>query len=1112
MLNIGVLSKYKKITSQKILVGVFVFFISLFLGSLFSSQQASATKLDLSPADQIRSYSNYNALTQCIRMGQWENRITDADATSPTKWLGTDTISVGYIVDSTDGLRQCNNIIKSGLDLWGFSGSYKAALQSFGYTQSELTGSDWIKPSGGVLFDKFQSTIKNAVYDGATPTLEGRPDLLYLRGQSHLESSAACSASPYKKVSDLTPDEKSKYKNNDQAETSSSNPTGLKDYLIVKLVNGTNFQTEDWVYKIPTNKWAQSIKLNEAPSGGSVEPTCVNIARDMAGYADRVRADILAMQTAEQDVGAKYAGILVTPGGAGAIPGDQTGADGGTSTASSCVVEGVGWIVCPVMTFMGGIVDGAYNFVSGLLKVKPLMTTGDNSGAYQAWSVMRNIANVAFVIAFLVIIFSQLTSIGISNYGVKKLLPRIAVAAILVNVSFWICAIGIDLSNIAGASMVQIFDSVGADIGTNLNRSIGESGTPLDGSNVWTNLVGGVLAGGLGAAVIYYVQLSALIPALLAALVAIITVFLVLTLRQALIILLIVVAPLAFVAYLLPNTENLFNKWRKLFMTLLLMYPIIAALFGVSALASQIIQASSNDAIVQIMAACIAILPLALTPLVMKTAGGVLNRFGGIVNNKERGPVDRLRKAGAGYRETRKGIRDNKAFEGARQGGRGAFVRWRAKRGAIAAGVKNQRGRTEQQYLANSMTDEDGTATSFAKRVAGGTSSYDRSTGSFSVTADPAALQRALAGAKFTIEKAEMEDVKAAHSEIDGLDKNDLRTIINNADGAQPSASIAAAIERYVKIADTKEIGEVANQHAIGGKSTLITKVLANSLAQDGSQALKAPDIDNIARGQMGFDPDKNRTRATFEEVLTNNVSGRVWSQEKMVSGSNDDLKYSFDIADTAGKEAMRTRAKELISNPTLVGKIKHNEKTIYDIAGLPQPGSRSAPNGPTGSPPPTSPSGGSQPPQANQGASMPMPAGAQPTGGTTRQPSTPSYTYSPATPTTAPSSTSTSTPSSTPQAATTYVAAPPAAPTIRNVPQSSAQTIITVDHSGDSSASTIAAPQPARESQDQAKAEVIARARQQAAQATQQSTSSANGFNIQQPPKPRDFRNRTPK
>ena len=70
---------------------------------------------------------------------------------------------------------------------------------------------------------------------------------------------------------------------------------------------------------------------------------------------------------------------------------------------------------------------------------------------------MRNISNVAFIVAFLVIIYSQLTSVGISNYGVKKMLPRLVIAAVLVNLSFTFCAVLLDLSNVTGYAFQDAF-------------------------------------------------------------------------------------------------------------------------------------------------------------------------------------------------------------------------------------------------------------------------------------------------------------------------------------------------------------------------------------------------------------------------------------------------------------------------------------------------------------------------------------------------------------------------------------------------------------------------------------------------------------------------------
>jgi hypothetical protein len=342
-----------------------------------------------------------------------------------------------------------------------------------------------------------------------------------------------------------------------------------------------------------------------------------------------------------------------------------------TGAASACKVDGIGWIICPVTNMMAGLVDGAYAFVSSLLKVQPLVadTKGPNESVYGAWSVMRNFANIAFVIAFMIIIFSQLTSVGLNNYGIKKMLPRLIIAAILVNASFWICAIAVDISNILGSSINGLLQGIPVTEVKNDTTFTtgGAGGDPVSTGEGWLGITGLVLAGtGLGLGVLYG-TLSALLPALLAALIAIATVFIVLTIRQALIILLIVISPLAFVAYLLPNTESLYKKWLGLFKTLLLMYPIIAMIFGASALASTIVMASAAGeykVAIQIMGALVAIAPLALTPIVMKTAGGLLNRVGGFVNNPNRGPVDKLRKKAEGYRDRRQAIAGARRLDG----------------------------------------------------------------------------------------------------------------------------------------------------------------------------------------------------------------------------------------------------------------------------------------------------------------------------------------------------------------------------------------------------------------------------------------------------------------
>lgn len=289
---------------------------------------------------------------------------------------------------------------------------------------------------------------------------------------------------------------------------------------------------------------------------------------------------------------------------------------------SSCAVEGIGWIVCPVMTFLGTMTDIAFNFLSTTFletKASYFNISGSNNSAYQAWSYMRNLANVAFVIAFLFIIYSQITGLGASNYGIKKLLPKIIVAAILVNISFFICQIAIDISNILGYSLKSLFDTIGTNFKSPDAVTEDASG---NGFGIAAIIVG-LLAAGIGLA------LALSIPVILAALLALTIIVFILLARTALIILLVVVAPLAFVAYLLPNTEDWYKKWQKMFTGLLLVFPIIAVVFGAAGLAAKIVNdAAGGDKMLQVMAIGIATIPLFAVPGLLKGAMSAAGAIG----------------------------------------------------------------------------------------------------------------------------------------------------------------------------------------------------------------------------------------------------------------------------------------------------------------------------------------------------------------------------------------------------------------------------------------------------------------------------------------------------
>lgn len=294
---------------------------------------------------------------------------------------------------------------------------------------------------------------------------------------------------------------------------------------------------------------------------------------------------------------------------------------GGSVTApKTCggAVEGIGWIICPVVSAIVKLNDTMWKIVSSLLNVNPI---SQSTSIYTAWAAIRNIANVAFVIVFLIMIFSQLSSMGISNYGVKKLLPRLIIGAILVNISFFIVQISVDLANIIGSSLYNVL--TGLSPNANIPTWEGTLATILGGTAL---AVGSVAIVSIGPAILMLSMV--VVMGLLALLAAILT----LIVRQAIIPILAIVAPLAFIAYLLPNTESWFGKWRSLLVQMLMLYPLAAVVFGGAQLAAILI-INQGGWWNNIIGLVVMTLPLFSLPYLATKGGAITNAVGSRLQN-----------------------------------------------------------------------------------------------------------------------------------------------------------------------------------------------------------------------------------------------------------------------------------------------------------------------------------------------------------------------------------------------------------------------------------------------------------------------------------------------
>ena len=307
----------------------------------------------------------------------------------------------------------------------------------------------------------------------------------------------------------------------------------------------------------------------------------------------------------------------------------------------------LGWIICPLIYTLRDAAQGIFSgFIEPLLRVHnsiigELSKNDNTSTMYQAWSTFRNIGNILFVIALLFVIFSQVTGIGIDNYGIKRILPKLIVTAIIVNFSYIICGLLVDLSNIVGDSIKNIFESVEFTAGDKPSDGLGPVGiitflvTAISAgaaAAAGVTVAGSVIAGG-GLLTILVPILTFLASAVIAGFFA----MLMLGVRQALVIIMIVISPIAFVLYAIPNTNPLFKKWFALFRGLLMLYPVYCFMVGAGYMASKLIIKGSNEFYLQLVAGLISIAPYFAVPTMTKNAlKGFDAAIGGIARLQSR--------------------------------------------------------------------------------------------------------------------------------------------------------------------------------------------------------------------------------------------------------------------------------------------------------------------------------------------------------------------------------------------------------------------------------------------------------------------------------------------
>ena len=307
-------------------------------------------------------------------------------------------------------------------------------------------------------------------------------------------------------------------------------------------------------------------------------------------------------------------------------------------------IEGnpLNWLVCPLVKGASNLVELLDSAINQMLTIDVTDIFNDQQqpgkAYHQAWGVFRTFALAIIAIAALIMVIAQAAGLDfLDAYTIRKILPRLLMAAIGITLSWELMEFAVTLSNDVGNGIRAIiyapFQSLSeAGVGlSNLSKSI-----------ILLFSVGGLLAYG------WFGLLTLVVTGVLAVLVA----FLSLTFRRILIIFLVMVAPFAIACSILPNTQRAWKLWRDSLMSALVVFLIISAFIAVGRVFSLTAMVSSTNqgfdqSLSQVIAVVAYFAPYFLIPLAFRLAGGFIATVGGMVNDRSRGMFDRLRQARA---------------------------------------------------------------------------------------------------------------------------------------------------------------------------------------------------------------------------------------------------------------------------------------------------------------------------------------------------------------------------------------------------------------------------------------------------------------------------------
>lgn len=359
--------------------------------------------------------------------------------------------------------------------------------------------------------------------------------------------------------------------------------------------------------------------------------------------------------------------------GAGAL---SSGA--ASDRAGSCEANngGLAWLGCAILEVMDGIIGFLDTQIRSLLTVQ----TGaldQGGGLKKAWGIMRNMAYLILIPMMLLMVIGTAVGFGpFDAYTVKKALPRMVSAVIFMSISYYLCLFLINVSNDVGKGIFNLITlaAPGGSVNSLTDVFGGGAGT------LFTGLAAGGLLVGAGVGAITWGILGSFA---LVTVVALLVGYVILVIRQVLIIMLLVLSPLAILVWIFPGNDKMWNIWKTTFTAMLMMFPLIMILIASGRFFAATVDSTFGGPTGTFIKLVAYIAPYFFIPATFKYGLGVFGNVAGMINDRSRGLFDRQAKMRQAKRA--QGWQDFKSGSGKGYFKQSAMVRGAGKR--TTAGV-----------------------------------------------------------------------------------------------------------------------------------------------------------------------------------------------------------------------------------------------------------------------------------------------------------------------------------------------------------------------------------------------------------------------------------------